>query len=429
MAPGQASITGSEALQPHYDTARHYLGVNKVPFSSNADDILQHVAQQNQLSDKFYQTDVGIYFGGGDDDPYFEGKGPSRQACTRCGGCMVGCRHDGKNSLDKNYLYLAEKLGVTVIPETRVTDIRPIADGTQGYQLIAKSTTRLLSSNRKLCSSKAIVISAGALGTMKLLLTLKQNGSLPKLSDKLGHNILTNSESIIGIKKFDKNVDYSKGVAIGSGCYIDQDTHVEVVRYPKGSDSMGLLCTIMPQAKPGKSRVRQWLLAMLRHPIKTLRIANPLGFARSSIILLVMQTADNPLRIELNRPWWWPFGRLLQTRGDKIPAFIPQANDFAQKVAQYIGGEACATLPEILFDQPLTAHILGGCPMAENSQAGVIDKHNRVFNYPNMYVCDGSIISANLGVNPSLSITALTEHAMSHIPHKSNNPEFSGQII
>ena len=256
---------------------------------------------------------------------------------------------------------------------------------------------------------------------MDLLFRLK--GALPALSDQLGNRVRTNAESLIGVRVPGIREDLSKGIAIGSGIYLDDDTHIEATRYPAGSDAMALLSTLLTSGRPGWTRILLWLenlaRSLLRHPVKTLRCLQPFGWARESLILLCMQTLDGHIDMRLTRPWYWPFRKVLVSRGERIPTFIPQANDFARKTAALIGGTPMSMVTEILFNIPGTAHILGGCPMAGSPEQGVVDHRSRAFGYQNMYVCDGSVLSANLGVNPSLTICALTERAMSYLPRAS----------
>jgi cholesterol oxidase len=260
---------------------------------------------------------------------------------------------------------------------------------------------------------------------MDLLFRLKQRGSLPRVSDCLGSRVRTNAESLIGIRIPGASEDLSKGIAIGSGIHLDEHTHIEAVRYPAGSDAMGLLATVLTGAHPGRPRILLWAQTLLgqlaRHPWKTLRCLHPFGFAREVLILLCMQTLDEHVEMRLGRPWFWPFHRALMSDGQPIPAFIPRANEFAQMAARLTDGTAMSMLTEILFNVPSTAHVLGGCPMSGGSTLGVVDRHNRLFGYRNAYVCDGSVIAANLGVNPSLTICALTERAMSFIPPAAEN--------
>ena len=243
---------------------------------------------------------------------------------------------------------------------------------------------------------------------------------MPAISSQLGQHVRTNSESLIGARTPGYSQDVSQGIAIGSGVYIDEHTHIEAVRYPSGSDAMGVFTTILTDGRPGPQRIALWLrnviVSMLRHPFKTVRVLQPLGWAREFVILLCMQTLEGEIEMRWQRPWFWPFRKFLVSRGDKVPTYIPKANEFAKKYAQLTGGFPMSMLPEILFDVPGTAHCIGGCVIADSSTRGVVDSRHRVFNYRNMYICDGSVVAANLGVNPSLTITALAERAMSFIP-------------
>jgi cholesterol oxidase len=260
---------------------------------------------------------------------------------------------------------------------------------------------------------------------MELLFRLKTKRSLPKISDQLGNRVRTNSESLIGVRVPNSKEDLSRGVAIGSGIYIDEHTHIEAVRYPAGSDTMGGLATILTGGHPGPGRVALWcknlLVSLFTHPIRTIRLLQPIGFARESVILLCMQTLDGHIDMRWRRPWYWPFRHALVSRGQRIPTFIPAANQFAQIFAKISGGTAMSMLPEILFNIPATAHCLGGAVIGSSRENGVIDHRHRVFGYTNMYVCDGSVVAANLGVNPSLTITALAERAMEFIPPRAEN--------
>ena len=334
---------------------------------------------------------------------------------------MMGCRYNAKNSLDKNYLYLAEKHGAAIFAETRVVDVTPRgdSDGADGYEVRTVRSTAWLRRAPRSFTCRGVVFAGSALGTMDLLFRLKEGGSLPHVSDALGTLVRTNAESLIGVRTPGIGDDLSKGIAIGSGVYLDEHTHIEVVRYPAGSDAMGLLATPLT-GRRGRARLLFWLGSLLsslaRHPVRTLRCLHPFGFAREALILLCMHTEDIYIRMRLGRPWFWPFHKTLMSHGARVPTFLPQANEFARAVAAITGGVPMSMLTEILFDVPGTAHILGGCPMAASREAGVVDSRQRLFGYRNAYVCDGSVISANLGVNPSLTITALAERAMSLIP-------------
>lgn len=411
-----------QVMPAHYAAAKKMLGVTRNPYMGTADKVLQQAANEHGIGDSFYATDVAVYFGEKGqlaDDPYFDGQGPKRSGCTLCGACMVGCRDGGKNTLDKNYLYFAQKQGAKILPNTQVVDVLPLhanEQGSDGYEIHTRSMQG--KQQKQTLKARQVVFAGGVIGTLSLLLKLKDKGSLPHISEQLGCKVRTNSESIIGVRSKDKSINMSDGIAIGSGIYLDAHTHIEAVRYPQGSDAIGLITTLLAPGKPGALRALHWLYLVLRHPLNFLRVINPVGMARSSIILLVMQTLDGHIQMQLKRAWYWPFKKSLATVGDKIPTYIPQANSFANTIAKLINGTALTSYTEIFMNVPTTAHLLGGAAIAKDSEHGVVDRQNRVFNYQNMYICDGSMIGANLGVNPSLTICALTEHAMSHIPAK-----------
>ncbi len=419
-----------EAEMPrHYDTACRMLGVTQNRILGPADHLLKEVAVAAGVGATYYRTNVGIFQAPEGEaggltyaDPYFNGEGPARTTCNACGGCMMGCRHGAKNTLDQNYLYLAEKRHARIFAETRVVDVLPMnqkEEGSDGYEVHTVDSMSWIPRPRRF-TCRGVVFSASSLGTMELLFRLKTKKSLPHLSDQLGNRVRTNSESLIGVRVPKSREDLSKGVAIGSGVYIDEHTHIEAVRYPSGSDSMGSLATILTGGRPGPGRIFTWLrnlfVSFVTHPWRTIRLLQPIHFARESVILLCMQALEGHIDMRWERPWFWPFRRFLVSRGQRIPSFIPAANEFAQKFAQTCGGTAMSMLPEILFNIPATAHCLGGCVIGSSPKNGVIDHRHRVFGYTNMYVCDGSVVAANLGVNPSLTITALAERAMEFLP-------------
>jgi len=413
----------------HYETAARMLGVTENKILGPADHLLRGAAEASGVGHTFYCTKVGIFQAADGvpgqifPDPFFGGEGPERSTCIACGGCMMGCRYSAKNTLDLNYLYLAEKHGAHVFPETKVVDVRPlsgVSDGSAGYEVGTVKSTAWIQHQPRRFTCRAVVFSASSLGTMELLFRLKEKGSLPAISSELGKHVRTNSESLIGARMPGCREDFSQGIAIGAGIYIDEHTHIEAVRYPSGSDTMSLLTTILTDGRPGSQRIALWLKnvlgSLLRHPLKTLRMSQPWGWAREAVILLCMQALDGQIEMCWQRPWFWPFKKFLVSRGEKVPTYIPQANEFAKKFAQVAGGTAMSTLPEILFDVPGTAHCIGGCVIADSPEHGVVDDRHRVFGYKNMYICDGAVVAANLGVNPSLTITALAERAMSFIP-------------
>jgi cholesterol oxidase len=417
-------------MPQHYATASHMLGVTENRILGPADLLLQQTAEAAGSGKTFYRTRVGIFQGvegqpGNQTcpDPFFGGDGPARTTCLGCGGCMMGCRFGAKNTLDLGYLYLAEKHGARVFPETQVVDVSPLAgvgDGSAGYEVGTARSTAWIRRHPQRLTCRGVVFAASSLGTMELLFHLRESGSLPAISAQLGKHVRTNSESLIGARMPGYHEDLSLGIAIGSGVYIDEHTHIEAVRYPGGSDAMGVLTTILTNGRPGPRRIALWVKnifgSMLRHPFKTVRVLQPWGWAREFVILLCMQALDNQIEMSWRRPWFWPFRKFLVSRGEKVPTYIPKANEFAQKFAQLTGGFPMSMLPEILFNVPGTAHCIGGCVIADSSTNGVVDSRHRVFGYKNMYICDGSVVAANLGVNPSLTITALAERALSFIP-------------
>jgi cholesterol oxidase len=419
-------IDWSKELAPHYETAKRMLGAVRSPFIVETDRILQEVATEMGRGHTFQHVDVGVYFGEPGTtvpDPYFDGRGPDRTGCIKCGACMVGCRYDAKNTLDKNYLYLAEKLGTEIFAETRVTEIRPIVGesggggGADGYEITTEKSTGLLHPKKRL-RARGVVVSAGSFGTVDLLMRCRDSGALPNVSPQLGNFVRTNSEALLGVRSQRKDVDYSKGIAITSGAYVDDRTHIEIVRYPAGSDSMSLLTTVLTDDGPGMPRWLRWIGNLLRHPLRALKNASPFGWAKRTAILLVMQPVDNYLRYRMRRRWYWPFGKILDTElvGDKpAPVYIPIANEIARRMAVKMDGIPQSGLIEVSMNKASTAHILGGCPIGATVEDGAVDVESRLYGYERFYVVDGSIIPANLGVNPSLTITAMAEHAMSKI--------------
>lgn len=422
-------LGGSERLLPYYQLAQQMLGVAQNPRLWPIDELFRETAREFQAEDSFKATPAGVFFGPAGEtvpDPYFAGEGPERTGCTHCGACMVGCRVGAKNTLVKNYLYLAEQLGATIIPESEVVDVEPLsADGSAGYRLRTRRTTGLGGWPRKSYTSQGVVFSAGVLGTLKLLLKLKNNGRLPHLSERLGKTVRTNSEAILGARSRDPHSDYSQGIAITSSIYPDAHSHIEPVRYPAGSDVMGLLATLLTDGGGKWPRQLRFLGNVLRQPLDFLRMLWPLGFAKNSVVVLFMQTLDNSLQVVQKRSWLRLGQKVLSSSpegGSKAPSYIPLANDFTRRLAARMNAIPGSAINEVLLDVPTTAHILGGCGIGDSPAEGVIDLKNQIFGYPNMLVCDGSMIPANLGVNPSLSITALSEHAMAQVPLKPGAP-------
>ncbi len=422
--PTLQAMGGNSGIMPYYQIAQRMLGVVPNPRLWPIDELMRETAREFGAADSFKPTPVGVYFGEANQtvaDPYFFGEGPERTGCNDCGGCMVGCRFGAKNTLVKNYLYLAEKLGATIIPESQVTEVLPLSqDGAEGYTIKMRSTTQKLKRTRIL-RSQGVVFSAGVLGTLGLLLKQREQGSLPRLSQRLGKTVRTNSEAILGVIARDKSVDYSKGIAITSSVYPDADSHIEPVRYSKGSGAMGLLATLLTDGGGNQPRQLQYLKNIWRQPGDFFKLLLPRDFAERSIFVLFMQTLDNSLQVVRKRSWLSLGRKALSTApegGSKVPSYIPLANEFTRKLAKKMNAIPGSAINEVLLDIPTTAHILGGCSIGANPEQGVIDLQNRVFGYQNMLICDGSMMPANLGVNPSLSITALTERAMSYLPLK-----------
>ena len=412
-------------LTPHYDTAERMLGVTTYEGKGPADQLLQEFAEEMGVGETWKNTRVGIFFGpAGEevDDPYFGGEGPRRTGCVRCGQCMLGCRYGAKNTLRKNYLWFAERLGVSIHSERTVVDIRPLGDGTgaDGYEVETERSGAVLRRKARTLRARRVVIAAGALGTNRLLRDCKQRGSLARISDRLGQLVRTNSESIMAVTAPDDSLDFASSVAITSSIYPDPDTHVEVVTYGKGGDSISALFTLMTGEGTRLTRPVLWLRQVLRHPLKFARTLAPWHWSRRTVILLVMQSLDNAIRLVPKRRRFGLSRRVrLQTEQDPErpnPTFIPVANQVANWFAERTGGFAQGGLTESLLNIPTTAHILGGAVIGSDPSTGVVDPRHRVFGYEGLYVCDGAAVPANPGVNPSLTITAMAERAMSAIP-------------
>jgi cholesterol oxidase len=419
--PQWAHITDwFDELDGHYVTARRMLGVTQNTHVTKADEVLKSVADDMGVGDTFTLTPVGVFFGepGKEvDDPYFGGAGPRRTGCTECGSCMTGCPVGAKNTLDKNYLFFAEKLGTQIHPMTTVADVRPLPDG--GYRVDAVRTGRWarLGKNRTTFTAEKVVFAAGTYNTQKLLHRLKATGALPNISDRLGILTRTNSESILGAKTNDRSSDYTEGVAITSSIHPNPTTHIEPVRYGKGSNAMAFLQTVLTDGDGKWPRWMTWLGAMLRHPSQWTWFI-PRHWSERTIILLVMQTLDNSITVRAKKTL---LGKHTITsgpgHGEPNPTWIPVGNDVARRVAAKIDGIAGGTIGEIA-NIPMTAHFIGGCAIGDSPATGVIDPYHRLYGHDGIYVVDGSAVSANLGVNPSLTITAQAERASSFWPNR-----------
>jgi cholesterol oxidase len=410
-------------LAPHYVEAQRMLGVVENPHEDPADQLLRELGEELGVGETYKRTPVGIYFGERGKtaaDPFFDGEGPERTGCRLCARCMVGCVHGAKNTLVKNYLYLAEKRGAQVMAERTVIDVRPIggSDGADGYEVESVRSGAWLRKERRVQRARGVVVAAGPLGTNRLLQKCRLEGSLPRISERLGELVRTNSESILTVTvPEDYPDDLIERVAITSSIYPDPNTHIETVTYGDDGDSMRLLYTLLTGDGTRVTRPLKLLAQLIRHPDRLAKVLFAKRWSRRTIIILVMQTLDNAIAL---RPRKGPFGSFwLQTEQDPErpnPTFIPVANKAAEWFAKRTGGIAQSSVTEALFNIPSTAHILGGAVIAPDPSQGVVDSHQRVFGYENLLVCDGSAIPANVGVNPSLTITALAEHAMSHVP-------------
>jgi cholesterol oxidase len=422
--PSVRRLGGKPELLPYYQLAGRMLGAVENPVETAQDVLMKETAAEIGREGTYRRTPVGVYFGQEGvpaPDPYFEGEGPDRIGCELCGECMTGCRKDAKNSLDKNYLYFAEKFGARIFAENRVVDIEPLSpDGSEGYVVRTKKTTGLLRGRRGLTfKTKGLVLAAGALGTNTLLLDMKRKARLPRLSPHLGRYARTNSETLLGVRSFAPDADFTRGVAISSSVHPEPETHLEPVRFGKGHDAMCVLVAALTDGEKRIPRFLRWIGNELRHPFRHLRMRRPAGWARETVILLVMQTLDNYFHLARRRPWFFPFVEVLGSEHrheQRHPKWLPAGNDFGRRLARRIGGVASNVVTEVTANIPITAHILGGCSFGPTPEEGVIDEQNRVNGYANMIVCDGSQISENLGVNPALSITAFAERAMSFVP-------------
>ena len=402
-------------LTPFYELARRMLGVEVNPYFSPSDQAMKDVADQMGVGDTFTLAPLGIHFGKGEGvesaDPYFGGVGPARSGCTNCGSCMTGCRHNAKNTLPKNYLGLAEKAGAQVFPLTTVTGLEQLEDGK--WKVTAKSTNGV---GRSTFIARDVVMAAGTYNTQKLMHRFKAT-SLPRISDFLGNLSRTNSEALTGAIMPTTEIDFSRGAAITSSFFPSDDTHVEAVRYGKGSNSMGLLQTLLTDGWTPKERRRHWAQQFLVRPSLFTKILNVRKWSERTVIALVMQNVDSSIKVFRKRGL---FGYKLTSINDSEhpnATYIPAANETVKMVAENYGGIAAGTVGD-LIGAPFTAHFVGGCVIGTSDSNGVIDPYHRVYNYPTLHIVDGSTITANLGVNPSLTITAQAERAFSLWPNK-----------
>jgi cholesterol oxidase len=403
-------VAWEKELGPHFETARRMLGVTENRALMEGERTLKRVSERMGSADTFHPTEVGVFFGKPDvtvPDPYFDGAGPERTGCNFCGGCMVGCRFGAKNTLDKNYLYFAERWGTQVFPELKVTKIAPQPGG--GYEVETERTTSLFGGSGPRLRAKRVILAAGVLGTVELLLKNRdQYRTLPDISERLGDFVRTNGESLLGATSFDAHRDLSRGIAIGAAFHPNSLTKIEAVRYPRGSGAMRLLGVPLTPDGSAFTRPLKMLVRMVLRLPRTLKLWLVRDWAHSSIILLVMQSVDQHLKLRLGRSL---FGRgLKDTATDRpVPSFLPVAQRAAEILAEELHGEAQNAISEVLLRTPTTAHILGGCCIGKDATTGVIDERHEVFGHPGLYVCDGSVVPGNLAVNPSLTISALAE--------------------
>jgi cholesterol oxidase len=414
-----SQITNWDAeLSPWYDQASRMLGVAQNPYFSPSDEAMKQVADQMGVGHTFKLAPLGVYFGDGvgikSKDPFFGGVGPDRSGCLQCGACMTGCRHNAKNTLPKNYLGLAESAGAKVFPEHTVTKVEQLSDGS--WSITARKSGAWFGGKRKFTSTQ-VVVAAGTYNTQKLLHKMKSTGVLPKISDQLGKLSRTNSEALTGSIMPKGGTDFSKGSAITSSFFPDDHTHVEPVRYGKGSNFMGLLQTVMTDSANIRDRRKQWLRQVITKPSLVLKILDVRQWSQRTVVALIMQNVDSAISVTGKRGL---FGFRLTSKNDsKTPnaTYIPAANEVARRIAENNGGIAGGHIGD-LINAPFTAHFVGGCVIGESINTGVIDPYHRVYNYSTMHIVDGASVTANLGVNPSLTITAQAERAFSMWPNK-----------
>ncbi len=430
------NVKWGDALKQHYETAKKMLGVSRNPKLWKADLLLKEMAEERGMGHTFRATDVGAYFGESGvtvPDPFFGGEGPDRAGCQHCGGCMVGCRHNAKNTLPKNYLYFAEKNGAKVVAEVEVTDVRPLTvdsgqltvnhqPPTANYEVSYRTSTSLFKQTQTV-HAKNVIFSAGVMGTMKLLLNLRDvKKSLPKLSAKLGTMVRTNSEGLLGSVARKSDINYSEGVSISSIYNHDEMTRIEPVRYPDGSSLMRFLAApLIDNNVSVPLRILKFFGWAFTHPIDFAKALFLPGWAHNVTILLVMQHADNRMRFRIGRSLFTLFRTGMvadEEPGYEINAQVKGSHEVTREFANRINGVALGSVGENLLGLPTTAHILGGAPIGKNAEEGLVDENFAIHNYEGMYIIDGSIMPANPGVNPSLTITALAEYAMSKVERK-----------
>jgi len=415
-----ASITNwKKELEPWFDQARRMLGVTENPYFSNSDQAMKDAAIEMGVGHTFQMAPLGVFFGEGKGipakDPFFGGVGPDRNGCVQCGSCMTGCQFNAKNTLPKNYLGLAESAGAEVFPMTTATKIKQLEDGR--WKITTTKTNDPFGSRGKSFFANDVIVAAGTYNTQKLLHKMKDAGVLPLLSDRLGDLSRTNSEALTGALMNNSDIDFSQGSAITSSFFPDEHTHIEPVRYGKGSNLMGLLQTIMTDGSSSKIRRKQWWKAFFANPYLLKRVLDVRKWSERTVIALTMQNVDSYISVKPKRSWFgW---HLTSTNDPDNPnaTYIPAANEVVRRIAEKHGGIAGGHVGD-LIDAPFTAHFVGGCVIGPDASHGVVDPYHRAWNYPTLHIVDGSTITANLGVNPSLTITAQAERALSLWPNK-----------
>jgi cholesterol oxidase len=428
-------VNWKDILRPHYDTAKRMLGVTRCEHLSPGDDVLRDVAEEMGRGDEFRVTDVSVFFGEPEvevPDPYFGGRGPARSGCNFCGACVVGCRFNAKNTLVKNYMYFAEKWGTEVRAESHVERIRYLgneqADGAR-YEITYRSSTAWVIKPRQTVRARNVVIAAGVVGTLRLLFKCRDvHQSLPDISSRLGEDVRNNNEAFLGVVSRSHETDYSKGVSISSIYGADDETHIEAVRFPARSAMMAVLLgsPLIETGGSGVARLLKTIWEIVRHPFDFLNTKILPNVAKRMTLLMAMQTKDTRLKVGYGRHLLTLFRRGLVSKdaAESLPeAKVEVGHRVARAFAERTNGITAGSITEGLFNVSTTAHLLGGCPMGRDSSEGVIDTEGRVFNYPGLYVVDGSIMPGNPGLNPSLTITALAEYAMSQIPTKDGAKE------
>jgi cholesterol oxidase len=407
-----------QELAPYYELARRMLGRVVAPADTPADGVLAAVARHFGVEHTHEPTTIGVFLGEAGKrvpDPYFGGTGPECVGCKQCGGCMVGCRYESKNTLDRNYLYLAEALGVKVYAEQSAVDVEEV-DGR--YRVTAERPGAWIRKRRHRFTADHVVFAAGALRTTRLLLRLQERGRLPHLSSRVGYLLRTNSESLLGAAAKKRTTDYSRGVAITSSIHPVPDTRIEPVRYPPGSNFMGLIASILVKGEGRLPQPLRFVATVLRHPIDFLRSLSVRHWSEKSVILLVMQSIDNSLRLFVKKGLFGTRIASTQGHGRPNPTWLPVAHEAARAAAEALDGMPAASINESLLGIPMTAHILGGAAIGAGPEQGAIDPYHRLHGHPALFVVDGAAVSANLGANPSLTITALAERAAAMWPNK-----------